>query len=148
MRRASRLGVVGLVVVGMFACAHVEPLSNAYAPMADAVGERCVARGMDASCELFEVALTELIAVPEKFHGRKVRVIGYATLTFEGNTLCPSGRSLSGKECVWLDIEGLEDPGFRKGHALIEGHFDGEARGHLGCCGGGIRGISRFERWR
>jgi hypothetical protein len=148
MRTTEALGIFTLTALAAIGCRHVAPLSNAYTAIAGDVGDRCMSRGNDGACEIFDVSLTELIAVPEKFHDKRVLVIGFITLAFEGNTVCPSEHSRSGKECLWLDVEGLKDPGFRKGYALIEGHFDGEGRGHLGCCSGAIDSISRFQRWR
>lgn len=84
---------------------------------------------------------------PERFQGSRVRVIGSISLQFESNVLCPREDSPSA-ECLWLDLEGLSDPGFRSGAALVEATFDGENRGHLGCCAGTLHTITRCERWR
>lgn len=136
---------VGLVPMSV-ACTHVQPLSNAYSAFAADVGDRCSieARHQDGSCDLYDVTLIELLAVPEKFHGKRVRVAGFMTLAFEDNSLCAG--DLPGAGCLWLDIEGVKDPGFRKGWAEIEGRFDGEGRGHIGCCSGTIDGITSVAR--
>jgi hypothetical protein len=128
-------------------CAHLEPLSNAYSNVAAPVGDRCSfgAARQDGTCDIYDVSLVELLAVPERFHDKRVRVIGFVTLRFEGNALCAGERSGTG--CLWLDLEGVKDPGFRKGWAEIEGRFDGEGRGHMGCCAGAIDEISRLARW-
>jgi hypothetical protein len=123
-------------------CTHMEPLSNAYSAFAAPVGDRCG----DGARGLCDVSIVELLAVPEKFHDKRVRVVGFGTLAFEGNTLCTSRHSGTG--CLWLDIEGVKDPGFRKGWVVVEGRFDGEGRGHLGCCAGAIDRISVLVRAR
>lgn len=138
-----------VVALGVLACTHVEPLTNAYAPwFAKAVGDRCAEFAEDGQCSLYDVSLVELIAVPEKFHDKNVRVIGFVQLTFEGNVICLSREVASPNDCIFLDIEGIADPGFREGEAILQGHFDGELRGHLGCCSGTIDHISRLERRR
>jgi hypothetical protein len=129
------------------ACAGLEPLSNAYSPMSAPVGERCVQSDPGGGCALYGASLLELIAVPERFHGKKVRVIGFVHLTFEGNSICPSQETVDRRDCIFLDIDKLAEPGFRHGYALLEGRFDGELRGHLGCCSGTILEISRFQKW-
>ena len=129
------------------ACAHAEPLSNAYSRVDAEVGDRCAfgARS-DRQCEIYDVALVELLAVPEKFQGKRVRLIGFASLRFEGNVLCADNTPAGA--CLWLDIEGLSDPGFRNGWAQLEGRFNGENRGHFGCCPGSLEHITSFKKWR
>ena len=129
-------------------CGHVEPLSNAYAPFSAAVGDRCAEAAADGQCSLYDVSLIELISSPEKFHDKKVRVLGFVSLAFEGNMMCPTRDTVNRQDCIFLDIDGLADPGFRKGYVVLEGRFDGELRGHLGCCSGTIDHISRMKPWR
>jgi hypothetical protein len=139
--------VIWVTWLGLIGCTTVRPLSNAYSGVEAAIGDRCSfgAQQADGSCGLYEVSVAELLTLPEKFHQRNVRVGGYVTLTFEGNTLCE--REGPGS-CLWLDIEGLRDPGFRKGWAVVEGTFSAENRGHLGCCAGSIERISTLNQWR
>ena len=153
LRSTARRGWIGRwvlagLLIGVSACRSTDPLSNAYAGWALEVGDRCSQVDAAGQCVVYDVSLVELIAVPEKFHGKVVRVIGYVTLGFESNGVCLSDDTRSGRDCVFLDVEGVEDPGFRKDWALVQGTFDGELRGHLGCCSGTIHSISRLERWR
>jgi hypothetical protein len=80
--------------------------------------------------------------------GSSAQPDGYVTLRFEGNEVCPSDRQEDSKQCFWLDVERMSEPGFRRGRAVIEGTFDGENLGHLGVAGGTIRNITRLERVR
>ena len=148
-----------LLTLSLAACTHgapsrpytvrgpLEPLSNAYAAILLPVGDRCVEAGSSGGCVLYGPALIELVTRPERFHGTRVRVIGSITLEFERNVLCPREHSDSA-ECLWLDLDGLFNPDFRHGAALLEATFDGENRGHLGCCAGTLHTITRCERWR
>jgi hypothetical protein len=67
-------------------------------------------------------------------------------LQFEANTLCPVERASDWKSCLWLDVEGLQDPGFRKGWVVVDGTFDGENLGHLGLASGTIGHITVLRR--
>jgi hypothetical protein len=147
MCRKVRSVVAAVVLLASSGCGHVRPLSNAYAGIEMPLGDRCSfgATKDDGSCVLYEVSLVELLAIPKKFHHKRVSVVGFATLRFEGNTICINEHYGTG--CLWLDIEGVEDPGFRKGWAVVEGRFDGENRGHMGCCAGTIDNISVLRRW-
>jgi hypothetical protein len=143
-----RLVVTFLALLVGAGCTHAQPISNAYSKIAAPVGDRCLQGGKDGTCALYAVSLTELVSVPDKFHGKQVQVIGYVSLEFEGNAVCPSKDTVNSRECLFLDVDGLRDPGFRKGYAIVEGRFDGESRGHLGCCSGALEQITRLQRWR
>jgi hypothetical protein len=144
----NSVAAVLAVIMAANACTRMEGLSNAYSAMSAPVGERCAQSDSGGGCALYEASLIELIAVPEKFHGKRVRVIGFVHLTFEGNSICPSQETVDRRQCIFLDIDKLAEPGFRRGYALLEGRFDGELRGHLGCCSGTILEISRFQKWK
>lgn len=126
-------------------CAPMKPLSNSYSKVTSPSGDRC-ASGSEGTCVLYEVSVIELIADPERWDGKKVRLVGFVNLEFERNQLCllPGSHQT---ECIWLDIEGLKDPGFRRGQSLVEGIFDGKNKGHLGLYSGAIKTLDRFERW-
>ena len=122
-------------------CLHRQPFTNAYAPM----GRRLVAAS-EPRGDLARVSLSDLVASPERYHRSRVRVEGHVQFEFEGNTLCPDQKPTDWQACVWLDIEGLKDPGFRRARAVVEGTFDGENLGHLGIAGGTIERITLITR--
>lgn len=157
MQQFRRLWVVA-VVLSALACVHAgqkneshladdvrSPLSNAYAQFRSPVGNRCVEVGKDGTCVLSKPAIVELVTRPELFHAKRVRVVGFVSLEFERNVICPAEVS-DPAECLWLDLEGLSNPGFTKGRAIVEAIFDGENRGHLGAYPGALVSISRFKR--
>src|ERR1044071_26635 len=112
--RRGTVPTLTLLALAVLGCPHLEPLSEASSHVGAAVGDRCSweVRHEDGSCDVYAVTLGELLAVPEKFHGKPVRVAGFVTLKFEGNTICENNTPAAG--CLWLDVEGLSDPGFRK----------------------------------
>lgn len=137
-----RVAVLGLAAA-MLGCAHVESLSNAYAPFGR---ELKATSNPSPSTEPLAVSLAELLKAPERYHRSRVRVEGEVVLEFEGNTLCPVRKPTDWQTCAWLDIENLKDPGFRRAHAVVEGTFDGENLGHLGIAGGTIEKITLITR--
>jgi len=91
------------------------------------------------------VSIVKLIVQPEKYHSKRVLVAGFVHLAFEGNSICLSEGS-GGRDCLWVDVAGITDPGFREGWASIEGTFDGEARGHFACCAGTLTNITSIRK--
>jgi hypothetical protein len=140
---ASR-GLTALAIA-VAACSHVESLSNAYSPFFRDLGETSAAAAAPTP-DSSPVSIHDLIAQPEAYHLKRVRTEGYVRLQFEGNTLCPVDGASDWKLCVWLDLEGLQDPGFRKGRVMVDGTFDGENLGHLGLASGAIGHITVLRR--
>ena len=129
------------------ACTHLEPLSNAYSPFARDLNLGSAA-AQPVQAERLPVLLADLIAAPERYHRRHIRTEGYITLQFEGNRVCMGIDRPHSSTCLWLDVEGLKEPGFRKGRGLVEGIFDGENLGHFGAASGAIEQITELRRLR
>jgi len=138
---------VAATAVLAIACTHLEPLSNAYSPFARVLNLGS-AEAQPVQTERLPVSLAELIAAPERYHGRHIRTEGYITLQFEGNVVCMGIDRSQSSTCLWLDVEGLKDPGFRRGRGLVEGTFDGENLGHFGAASGAIEQITALGRLR
>jgi len=112
-------------------------------------------------CILWGPSLVSLIARPELYDGKRVRVIGFVNFEFEGNAVYLShedwiqGVSRNG---VWLDPEltlpaGIERdttaPSYRpnRRYALLEGTFHAGRGGHFGMWSGSIDHITRLQPW-
>jgi len=134
------------LALAFVACSHVESLSNAYSPFSRDLGTPAGVGEPATGGKRLAVPIAELVSQPASYHRRQVRTEGYVTLQFEGNKLCPVATPADWKACLWLDIEGLADPGFRKGRAVVEGTFDGENLGHLGLVSGAIEKITSLTR--
>jgi len=148
-RKGRRVGTRRSVTLALVlsACAHADSISNAYAPFGRDLAVAPAILKQRETAALQEATISELIAAPERYHGARVRTEGYLTLQFEGNTLCPDpGRPGDWKTCLWLDVDGMKDPGFRHGHAVVEGSFDGENLGHLGVVSGALGKITSIRR--
>ena len=106
------------------------------------------------------VSIIQLIATPEKYHGQKITVTGYATFEFEQNSICLLESRMSASECLWIRLESpnaltaandLSQPNdsvsalnrFNKRVILVRGLFDMNNHGHLGLYTGAIDQITQ-----
>lgn len=107
------------------------------------------------SNEEFVTSLVKLIANPEKYDGKIIRVIGYLNLEFEGNAIYLHKEDYEHgltKNGFWLDFSGSikenKKLDFSKKYVIIVGKFDVRRNGHMGLFGGTIKDISRLDIWR
>jgi hypothetical protein len=112
---------------------------------------RCEEVDAQDRCTLYGVSLIELIARPEEFDGRRVRVIGFVRLEFEGNGIYVSREdwehSIS-RNGLWIEPpENVLRQDFQPRYMLVEGRFDAANHGHLGMWSGAIVEVTRFEPW-
>lgn len=120
------------------------------------LAQHCLAYG-SANHKSESVSLIRLIAHPEQYHGKPVRVIGVGRIEFEGNALCLSKehyRYRVSKSCLWigLDLNALgvtaqELSEWNGQYSLIEGIFDMNNTGHMGMNSGAIEAVSRYQLW-
>ena len=100
-----------------------------------------------------DVSLIRLIANPETFDGKRVRVIAFLHLEFEGNALYVSRADSENnvtKNGVWIDVpepvrkDALQ---YSDRYVLVEGVFSAKDHGHRGLFSGALGKISRVEVW-
>jgi len=105
-----------------------------------------------------KVSLINLIATPERYHGKVVFVSVYATIGLENMSLCPSNQVLTSKDCLWLDIDSgpfetdqdlkryIEREKlwkqFHRQVVSLRGTFNKENTGHFGGWSGGIEKVT------
>lgn len=98
------------------------------------------------------ISLIHLIQNPDKFHERKVRIIGVVCLKFECKAVFVSSEDVKKavtKNAVWVDVELTEANKRLNGrHVLIEGEFDKNNLGHLRMYSGCLTRVSRLEEWK
>src|SRR4026207_991872 len=80
-------------------------------------------------------SIVQLIANPKEYDGKLVRVIGFASVEFEGTAVYLHQDDYKydiPKNGLWLalDVEGQKQ--FDGKYVLIEGTFDAEHKGHRG----------------
>jgi hypothetical protein len=73
-----------------------------------AAERNCAEIDQKGNCTLFFASLIELIANPTKFDGKRVRIIGFLRLEFEGNAIYLSKSDFEHgvtKNGLWVSIE-------------------------------------------
>lgn len=104
--------------------------------------------------EPIDVSLIQLIANPNEYHGKLVRVIGYCRLAFEGDALYLHREDFEHgitKNAAWIDIGSKISTNPRElngRYVLVEGVFNANDKGHLGLYSGCLKEIKRIEPWR
>jgi hypothetical protein len=100
-----------------------------------------------------EVTLIQLIANPEKFDGKLIRVIGFLRLEFEGNVLYLHREDYENAilgNGIWVDVTpalSKQSAKLNMSYVLLEGIFSSGDRGHMGMWSGAIKQIRRAEVW-
>ncbi|MFC1524344.1 hypothetical protein ACFL6N_06095 [Thermodesulfobacteriota bacterium] len=107
--------------------------------------------------ETINTSLINLIATPDKFHGKIVRVIGVSNIEFEGNGIYLSKEHLINrvtKNALWLSLNfkiiGKSEEELSKyngQYVLVEGVFNKDDKGHMGLKSGSINNVTRFMPW-
>lgn len=101
-----------------------------------------------------DISIINLIATPEKYHGKVVRVIGIGNLEFEGNAVYLSRDDYKyvSSNGLWIELGGRSTPydeakKFNGKYVIIEGTFDKDDTGHFGMWSGSIKKVTRYELW-
>ena len=100
-----------------------------------------------------DVTMIQLIATPERYHGKLVRVVGVGNLEFEGNAIYLSKDDISYQvyNAVWLDFDNNTTLSYAEAkkhngkYVIVEGIFDKDHSGHMGLFHGAITNITRYE---
>jgi hypothetical protein len=99
------------------------------------------------------ISIINLIASPEKYDRKKVRVIGYLTLYFESSVLYlhkVDFDNMITKNGIWVDVSraGLDSlKSYNKHYVIMDGTFDSQRKGHMDMNSGNIKNITRLDLW-
>jgi hypothetical protein len=99
--------------------------------------------------------MIRLIATPEQFNGRRVRVIGFAGIGFESSALYLHEEDFRRKiteNALALEIDersakGLDLKAADLKYVIVEATFSSTATGHMGSNAGGLENVTRLEVW-
>jgi hypothetical protein len=143
------------------ACTKPEVPSAATATATDASKSAVVAAPCDmiekegGPCVLWGPSLFALIARPELFDGKRVRVIGFVNFEFEGNGLYPSREDWQQnilRNGLWIDPPVADTLGKRSApglpnrqYVIVEATFRAGAGGHMGMWSGALEKVSRLD---
>jgi hypothetical protein len=100
-----------------------------------------------------DVSMVQLIANPEKYDGKLVRVIGFLRMEFEGNALYLHREDYEkhiAANGIWVDVTSAmnkQEKTLNSRYDIIEGVFSSSDHGHLGMFSGALKKISRAELW-
>jgi hypothetical protein len=100
------------------------------------------------------VTLVRLIANPETFDGKLIRVIGFLRLEFEGDVLYLHREDYENAilgDGIWVEVTPMiqrQRPTLNMKYVLVEGIFNASERGHMGMWSGTIKQVRRAELWR
>lgn len=101
------------------------------------------------------ISLINLISTPEKYHRKKIRIIGFMNLEFEGNAIYlhkeDYERSIYSNG-FWVSIDEpilkkINEEKLNRSYVMIEGVFNMNQRGHMGLWSGEIEHITRIIKW-
>jgi len=110
--------------------------------------------GLTFASEPQDISLIQLIATPELFNGREIRVIGFLHLEFEGDALYLHREDFEHsitQNSIAIELSQPQDRVWRKlgdQYAIIEGKFSSISKGHLGARPGSLQEITRLGGWR
>ncbi len=103
----------------------------------------------NVSADITPVTMVQLIATPEKYEGRHVRVIGFLHLEFEGNVLYlhreDYDHAIVGNG-IWVEL-GRDNQKLSDKYVLLEGVFTAKEHGHMGMWSGALKDINRSMIW-
>ncbi|MCP3875093.1 MAG: hypothetical protein GY699_18315 [Desulfobacteraceae bacterium] len=109
----------------------------------------------EANHDAISVSLINLIATPEKYHDKTIRVIGVSNIAFEGNSIYLSKEHWANfvmKNAIWItpNYKAIgktekELSEFNGRYVLIEGVFNKNDNGHMGLFSGSIDNVTRFQ---
>lgn len=109
---------------------------------------RCVAQGPANTCVIFGVSVYELIANPVEYHGKRVRVFGFAHFEFEGNGLYAHREDYEhqlNRNGLWLEQPLGTPDSVQDKYVLVEGTFNARMRGHFGMWSGSLLDVTRLD---
>jgi hypothetical protein len=102
------------------------------------------------------ISLISLIANPQKYNQRKVRVKGFLNLEFEGDAIYLHKEDYElgiDKNGLWIDIkrgqfDSTKNKSCNQHYVILEGIFEMQNKGHENAYSGAITRISRLEPLR
>ena len=109
--------------------------------------------GDAAAVQPTDVSMIQLIADPQRFEGKTIRVIGFLRLEFEGNAVYlhrEDFEKLIFQNGVWIELTDSQlktSAKLNNGYVIIEGTFSSTEKGHFATWPGSIQKVSRLSNW-
>lgn len=133
------------VVIPLLVALHSDPAARGQRGAQLLACETTDSRG---KCTLFKASIAQLLARPEAFDGKRVRVTGFIHFEFEGNGIYLHREDYEKHlyaNGLWVVISPSYKPDVscQDRHVLIEGLFKSSNHGHMGLWSGAIMEITR-----
>lgn len=99
--------------------------------------------------QITDASIVALIANPDRYDGKLVRIIGFLRIEFEGNAIYLHQSDYEhaiSKNGLWAEIDMARKELDQK-YVLVEGTFDAGNHGHMGMFSGAITNIRRAQVW-
>jgi hypothetical protein len=96
-----------------------------------------------------DVSIIALVATPERFDGKLVRVVGWAIFAFESQGIFVAREhTVHSKNGIWLDAPtSAEAAELGSTMVIVEGVFDSHTHGHLSMWSGTLTKVQRLQTW-
>jgi hypothetical protein len=150
--RHVNLAVTLALAIALSGCRTAATLTPAHADMGEVSVSESAGLARAGEAEIEFPPFGRVVARPELYHEKRVSLVGFINLEFEGNALYHTEseyRHAQTADAIWIDVEGLKTkPPFARGWVIVEGTFNGERRGHFGSFAGTLEKITRLDRWR
>ena len=101
-----------------------------------------------------EVSLIQLIANPQNYDKKRIRLIGYLHLEFEGDAIYLHHEDFEfgiAKDAIWInlpkDITRAQIKAVNDHYVICSATFDAQRHGHMGMFGGELEDVTRLQVW-
>lgn len=101
------------------------------------------------------ISIIDLISNPEKYHGKRVQLIGFLNVEFEGTAIYfhqeDFNKSIT-KNGIWVSFdnkmyEKINNEDLNQTYVILAGTFNMKEKGHFGLWSGYIGQIYRLNKW-
>ena len=100
-----------------------------------------------------DVSMIQLIANPEQYDAKPIRLIAFLNVEFEGDALYlhredfERGMLANAVAISLTDRQARVARHLNRGYVIVEGVFSAKERGHMGTFSGSIGQLTRIGRW-
>jgi hypothetical protein len=114
-------------------------------------GPRAATSVQAPASQRIDVSIIQLIATPERFDGKPIRVIGFLHLEFEGNALYLHESDFCHRitsNAIWVGVGSPpkdEQAALNNAYVLLEGVFSAQSKGHMGMFAGSVQRVTRLS---
>ena len=156
----TMLGTTRILVLAIVGCSpSASATADTQAIAVDSsVAARCEAIASEKGpCTLWGPSIIELIARPELYDGKRVRVIGFVNFEFEGNGLYLSRDDWQNavyRNGLWINAPAAYETDSasssrkpNRQYVLVEATFRAGRGGHFGMWSGSLEQVTRLDSW-